>query len=296
MTTISTVPGTDETGARPARYLPALARSIPIGVWLAGVVFAFFVIAAIVPGALETHDPYAISLTQTYQHPSASHLLGTDNLGRDEYSRIIEGTRQSLLIGFGATAIAVVLAVLLGLLAGLGGKYADLAVGRLLEVLFAFPVLFLALLVVSVAGTNLTTEIVAVGLGTTAGYARMLRGQVLAVRDAGYVEAARAVGHPYRRIVWQHILPNATRPLVALFTLGVGAAVIWASGLDFLGLGVPPPAPQWGALLDAGKDYITTAWWLEVIPGTAIVLLALAVTVIGRHLQARIEGRVVTER
>lgn len=283
--------------ARPARaaYLRALARTVPPGIWLAAAVVVLLLLAGIAPGIFETQDPYAVNLSQAYQGPSPGHLLGTDNLGRDEFSRLVAGTRLSLLIGFGATAISVLLAAVLGVLAGLGGRYADLAVSRFLEVLFGFPVLFLALLVVSASGASVTTEILAIGLGTTAGYARMLRGQILSVRDAGYIEAARAVGHPYRRIVWQHILPNAVRPLVALFTLGVGTAVIWASGLSFLGLGVPPPSPEWGALLDAGKEYITTAWWLEVAPGTAVVLLALSVTVLGRHLQARLEGRIRTE-
>jgi peptide/nickel transport system permease protein len=123
----------------------------------------------------------------------------------------------------------------------------------------------------------------------------MLRGQLISVRDTGYVESARVVGHPFGKIVRQHILPNAIRPLVALYTLGVGQAVIWASGLSFLGLGVPPPSPEWGALLDSGRDYVTAAWWLEVMPGLAIVILALSVTVIGRHLQARLEGRIRVE-
>ncbi|HEY1700640.1 MAG TPA: ABC transporter permease [Trebonia sp.] len=282
---------------RPARsaYLRGFARTVPPGIWLAGIVVVLLLLAGIAPGLFETQNPYAVSLSQAYQGPSPHHLLGTDNLGRDEFSRMVAGTRLSLLIGFGATAIGVVAATVLGILAGLGGKFADLVVSRFLEVLFGYPVLFLALLVVSVSGANLTTEILAVGIGTTAGYARMLRGQILSVRNAGYIEAARAVGHPYRKIIWQHILPNAVRPLVALFTLGVGSAVIWASGLSFLGLGVPPPSPEWGALLDAGKEYITTAWWLEIAPGAAVVLLALSVTVLGRHLQDRLEGRIRTQ-
>jgi peptide/nickel transport system permease protein len=282
---------------RPSRvaYARAFARSVPIGVWLAGVILLLFLIAAVAPGVFETHSPYATNVLQTYRAPSTAHLFGTDQLGRDLFSRVVAGTRESLLIGFGATGIAVGFAILLGGIAGLGGRWADLVISRFLEVLFAFPVLFLALLVVTVSGAGVGTEILAVGIGSIAGYARMLRGQLIAVRQAAYVEAARAVGHPYHAVVWRHILPNAIRPLVALFTLGVGGAVIWASGMAFLGLGVPPPSPEWGALLDAGKDYITTAWWLEVIPGTVIVLLALSVTVIGRHLQARLEGRIRTE-
>lgn len=273
------------------KYLRAVARSIPAGVWVSIVFLTLFVIAAIAPSVLETANPYSQDLTDTLQAPSASHLFGTDQLGRDLYSRVIAGTGQSLVIGFVATALAVLAAIVLGLIAGLGGKWADAAVSRLLEVLFAFPILLLALLIVAVFGNSPQTQIAAVAIGTAPGYARMLRGQLVSVRDAGYVEAARVVGHPSGRIVWQHILPNAIRPLVALYTLGVGQAVIWASGLSFLGLGVAPPSPEWGALLDSGKDYVTGAWWLEVAPGLAIVVLALSVTVIGRHLQERLEGR-----
>ncbi len=275
-----------------AAFLRALARSIPAGVWVSSFALLLFLIAAIAPELLQTHNPYAQDLGATLQAPSSSHLFGTDQLGRDLYSRVIEGTRQSLVIGFSATALAVAAAIVLGLIAGLGGKLADGVVSRLLEVLFAFPVLLLALLVVSVFGNSPETLIAAVAIGTAPGYARMLRGQLVSVRDAGYVEAARVVGHSSGRVVSQHILPNAIRPLVALYTLGVGQAVIWASGLSFLGLGVAPPSPEWGALLESGKDYVTGAWWLEVAPGAVIVVLALSVTVIGRHLQDRLEGRI----
>lgn len=277
------------------RYARAFARSVPLGTWLSAFVLVLFLIAAVAPGVLETHDPFAQNLGDTLQAPSPSHLFGTDQLGRDLYSRVVQGTGQSLVIGFLATAIAVAAAIVLGLIAGLGGRWADAIVSRLLEVLFAFPILLLALLIVAVFGNSPGTQIAAVAIGTAPGYARMLRGQLVSVRDAGYVEAARVVGHPFRRIVWQHILPNAIRPLVALYTLGVGQAVIWASGLSFLGLGVAPPSPEWGALLNSGKDYITAAWWLEVAPGFVIVVLALAVTVIGRHLQERLEGRIRLE-
>lgn len=276
-------------------YLRALARSIPFGVWLSSLALLWFVIAAVAPGVFQTHDPFAQSLGETLQSPSAAHYFGTDQLGRDLFSRVVAGTQQSLVIGFAATALAVLAAIVLGLIAGLGGRFADAVVSRLLEVLFAFPVLLLALLVVSVFGNSPSTLIAAVAIGTAPGYARMLRGQLVSVRDAGYVEAARVVGHSSGKVVWQHILPNAIRPLVALYTLGVGQAVIWASGLSFLGLGVAPPSPEWGALLDSGKDYVVGAWWLEVAPGAVIVVLALAVTVIGRHLQERLEGRIRVE-
>ncbi|MDX6655167.1 MAG: peptide/nickel transport system permease protein, partial [Solirubrobacterales bacterium] len=261
--------------------IPEWVRTIRPGVALAGLVVAFFVVAMIVPSLLTGQDPYAVNLEQTLQSPSWAHIMGTDQSGRDLYARIIYGARESLLIGLGATALGMAVAILLGVLAGLGNKWVDGIISRGVEVMFAFPILLLALLFVAVFGPSVTTEIVAVGLGTAPGYARMVRGQVLSVRDSGYVEAARALGHPYASIVRRHIFPNAMRPLVVVMTLGVGQSIVWASGIAFLGLGVPPPSPEWGALLNAGRNYITQAWWLEVMPGVAIVLFSLSLTTLG---------------
>jgi peptide/nickel transport system permease protein len=274
----------------PHQVLAEWVRGIRPGVFLAGLVVAFFVVAMIVPSLLTSQDPYAVNLEQTLQAPSWAHIMGTDQSGRDLFARIIYGARESLLIGLGATALGMAVAITLGVLAGLGNKWVDGIISRGVEVMFAFPILLLALLFVAVFGPSVTTEIVAVGLGTAPGYARMVRGQVLSVRDSGYVEAARALGHPYGSIVRRHIFPNAMRPLVVVMTLGVGQSIVWASGIAFLGLGVPPPSPEWGALLNAGRNYITQAWWLEVMPGVAIVFFSLSLTTLGRHLQQRLEG------
>jgi peptide/nickel transport system permease protein len=277
-------------GAAGSLALPAWAHRLRPGVIAAGVVLAFFLIAVVAPSLPARQSPYAINLSATLQAPSLHHLLGTDQSGRDLFARIVYGARESLLIGLGATALSMSIAVVLGVVAGLSGGLVDGAINRGIEVLFAFPVLLLALLFVAVFGPSATTEIVAVGLGTAPGYARMIRGQVRAVRGSAYVEAAQALGHPFFRIVRRHIFPNAMRPLVVLVTLGVGQSIVWASGLAFLGLGVPPPAPEWGALLDAGRNYVTQAWWVEVMPGVAIVLFALSLTAIGRHIQKELEG------
>lgn len=269
----------------------ALARSVPAGVYLAAAIILLYVLAAMAPGLLQTHAPFRTDLGATLQSPSLAHLFGTDQSGRDLYSRVIEGTRQSLAIGVGATTLSMTLALVFGVSAGLAGGAVDGAISRFLEVLFAFPNLFLGLLLITVFEATTTTLIIAVGVGTAPGYARMIRGQFLTVKHAGYVEAARALGHPYWRIVRRHIFPNAMRPLVAMITLGLGQSIVWASSLAFLGLGVAPPSPEWGALLDAGRQYVTRAWWLEVMPGLAIIAFALSVTTIGRYLQQRLEGR-----
>lgn len=265
-------------------------RGVRPGLALAFAIVGFFVVSALLPALLAPYDPFDVNLRDALQAPTLAHPLGTDQSGRDVLSRVIYGARESLYIGLAATALSLVIALVLGVAAGLSGKFTDGVINRFIEVLFAFPVLLLALLFVTVFGAGTTTLIVAVGVGTAPGYARMIRGQVLAVKNSGYVEAAGALGHSYPRIVRRHILPNAMRPLVVLLTLGVGQAIVWASGLAFLGLGVAPPSPEWGAQLDAGRTYITQAWWLEVMPGLAIVSFALALTAIGRWIQQRLEG------
>lgn len=292
--TVLTGSETDSEPALPPATLQKRRRSrlrrVPLTVWIAGLFAVLLLIASLAPSVLATHDPRAINLAQPLQPPSWQHLLGTDQSGRDLYSRIVHGTAESLLIGFGAAGVGVGLAVIFGSWAGLGGRRADAAIGRGLEVLFAFPTLLLAMVFIAVYGPSASTLILAVGVGTAPGYTRMVRGQVLAVRRAGYVQAAQALGHSPQRILRQHILPNALRPLLAVLTLGIGQAIVWASALAFLGFGVAPPAPEWGALLEAGRPYITEAWWLEIIPGLAVLATALTAAVLGKHLESTMEG------
>lgn len=274
----------------PIRTRPQVRLSrLPWGLYAAGLLVVLLAVAAVAPQLLATHDPYALAYDDALQGPSFAHWFGTDESGRDLYSRVIFGTRESLLIGLGAAIVGIVLAVLLGSIAALAVKPAAVVVDRFVEVMFAFPTLLLALLLIAIAGPSALTAIFAVGLGTAPGYARMIRGQILAAKGSPYVEAATALGHSRPRIVRAHILPNALRPLVAVFALAVGQSIVWASGLSFLGLGVAPPSSEWGALLDAGRPYITQAGWLEVIPGLVIVAVALAATTIGRHLQSYLE-------
>lgn len=268
-------------------------RSMPLprlGTVLASVVVILVAAAALAPGLLTDRSPTAIDLGATLQGPSWAHPFGTDDAGRDLLTRVIHGSRQSLGIGLGATGLAFLIAVVLGFTAALARGLVDGVITRVIEVAFAFPALLLALLVIAVRGPSLYTEIIAVGIGSAPGYARMIRGQVLAVRQAGFIEAASALGHPRFTVIRRHLFPNAMRPLVAVVTLGVGQSIVWASGLSFLGLGVPPPSSEWGALLDAGRVHITTSWWLEILPGLVIVLVALSVTALGRTLQNRLGG------
>lgn len=266
-------------------------RRIRLGASLAIGFLTLVIVAALVPQLFAHGDPLAIVPRDAFHPPGWAHWFGTDQSGRDIYSRVIHGARLSLFVGLAATALAMSIAIVLGLLGGLGGLRTDRGVGWLLEVLFAFPSLVLALLFVAIFGSGIGPLIIATGLGAAPGYARMVRGQVLAVRNAGYIEAARALGHPTRRIIWRQLLPNAMRPLIVTLTMGVGQAIVWASALSFLGLGARPPTPEWGTMLSMGRDFIANAWWLTLFPGLFIVLTTLSTTVAGRYLQQRLEGR-----
>ncbi|MFG2222782.1 ABC transporter permease [Streptomyces sp. NPDC048644] len=274
----------------PAQAEPRVRRIRP-GLIAAGVFLALVVLAALAPGLLTTYAPDAIRPADFFQPPSAAHWFGTDQNGRDVYTRLVHGAGQSLLIGLGATAISLTLGITLGLTAALGGRRADFAVGRVLEVLFAFPGLLLALLFIAVFGTGAVTAAVAVGIGEAAGYARLIRAQATTVVRSGYVEAARGLGHPPLRVVRRTVLPNVLRPLAALATLGIGQSVVWASSLSFLGLGAQPPAAEWGAMLADGRTFLQYAWWTSFFPGLFIVLTTLSTTVLGRRLQAWLDAR-----
>lgn len=264
-----------------------------VSLWLSLLVVALVAVAALAPGVLTRQDPLEIHLDLSFAAPSADHLFGTDQSGRDVLARVVHGARQSVLIGLGATAVGILGALLLGLVSGLGPRAVDGGVQRLVEVLYAFPGLLLGLVLITVFGNGTATQVIAVGVASLPGYTRMVRGQVLAVRGAPYVEAARALGHHPASVVARTILPNALRPLVVLVTLGIGQAIVWAAALGFLGLGVQPPAPEWGAMLNAGRNYLQQAWWLDFFPGAVIIVFTLAVTVLGRHLRSLTEpGRV----
>ncbi|MFT4044671.1 MAG: ABC transporter permease [Gordonia sp. (in: high G+C Gram-positive bacteria)] len=263
---------------------------IPPSVVLSGAALLLIAIAVVLPQFLATHSPFDVDLTSPLAAPSGQHWLGTDSVGRDLYSRIIWGARPSILIGLGAMAVSLGIGTTLGFIAALAPRWICAPVNRFVDILLAFPVLLLSLLFVALLGPSVTSLVIAVGIGSAPGYARLVRAAALGVRRSAYVEAARALGHDPRTIFIRHIFPNAFRPLVALVTLGVGQSVVWASGLSFLGLGVAPPSPEWGALLNSGKADITTAWWLEVMPGLAIVITALAFTLLGRYIQDRTEG------
>jgi peptide/nickel transport system permease protein len=253
---------------------------------LAAAAALVMVVAVVRPEVLAAGDPNAIDPRAGFAHPGAAHWLGTDESGRDVWTRLVHGAGASLGIGAAATGIGVGAGLVLGFAAGLGPRWLDAAVSRVLEVLFALPTLVLALLLVAVLGAGVEASVLAVGAATAPGYARMLRARVRSVASSGYVEAARLEGHGPARVLLRHVVPNTLWPLVSVATLGIGQAVVWVCALSFLGLGALPPSPEWGAMLNAGRVYIDSAWWLTVFPGLAITVTAAALTVLGRRIGA----------
>jgi peptide/nickel transport system permease protein len=230
-------------------------------------------------------DPEAVDPDAILMAPDATHWFGTDELGRDLFSRVIYGTSQSLTIGVGATLIASIGGIVLGTLAALAPRLIARPLLRLIDILLAFPEILLALLVIAVLGRGPTNTLLAVGLSSIAGYARLIRSQVLQVKLSGYVEHAIALGEPPWTIISQHIVPNSIRPLLILATIGVGSSLLSASALSFLGLGVVPPAAEWGALLANGRNFLDIAPWTSLLPATVVAVAVISITLLGRRLQ-----------
>ncbi len=271
---------------RDAAHAERLPRRFTLGTSgiLAGLALTVMLVAVLWPSLLAPGNPLAIAPADAFLSPSFAHPFGTDESGRDLYTRVVHGTSASAGIGLAATGIGIGAGLVLGFAAGLGPRWLDGVLGRIIEVLFALPTLVMALLLVAVIGPGPVGSIAAIGAATAPGYARILRSRVRSVARSDYVEYARLEGTHGVRLFLRHIAPNTLWPLVAVATLGVGQAIVWVSALSFLGLGSLPPSPEWGAMLNAGRVYIMTAWWMTVFPGLAIVATATALTVMGRRL------------
>ncbi|WP_182169420.1 ABC transporter permease [Flaviflexus equikiangi] len=264
------------------------ARRVNLGAWLSLAYLLVLLIAAIAPSLIAPGDPLAVAPADGFAAPSLEHWFGTDESGRDTFRRVVHGTRDSLIIGVAATGVGVVLAMILGIGAALGPRWVDFGANRLIEVLFALPGVVLALLLITVLGPGVVTSTLAVGVAAAPGYARMIRAQTVTIASSGYVEADRALGRTPGQILRRRIFPNLVAPLFVIATLGVGQGVVWASALSYLGLGVSPPSPEWGAMMNAGRTYLTSsAWWLTLFPGLAIILTAVSTTALSRAIAAR---------
>lgn len=241
-------------------------------------------VAIVAPGVIAPGDPLGVSPADGFRPPSLAHPFGTDESGRDVLTRVVHGAGASAGIGIAATAIGIGLGVIIGFASGLGPRLVDQALTRVVEVLYALPTLVMALLFVAVLGAGPTSSVLAIGLATAPGYARVIRARVRQVAMSDYVAYARHEGLSAPRAFVRHVLPNTLWPLAALVTLGVGQAIVWVSALSFLGLGAEPPSPEWGSMLNAGRVYLATAWWMTFFPGLAIIVTATALTALGRAL------------
>ena len=258
-----------------------------------GLVVVAAIVLAVAAPALAPGDPIKNSLLDRLTSPTwgREHPLGTDTLGRDVASRLLHGARVSLVVGFSAVGLAGIVGVGLGLVSGWYRGWLDDVLMRLGDVQLAFPVLVLAVAVLAVLGASVLNLILVLGVTGWITYARIVRGEVLALRERDFVAAARALGAGDGWILRRHLLPNVLPPITVVATFSVARTIIAEASLSFLGLGIPAPAPSWGSMLDEGRIYITTAWWLALFPGLAILLLVLGINLVGDWLRDALDPR-----
>jgi peptide/nickel transport system permease protein len=254
------------------------------------IVVAFIALALFAPW-IAPHDPIATSWGAIRKAPSAEHWFGTDEIGRDVLSRVIWGTRASLLAGVISVSISLMIGIPIGLAAGFFGGALDAAISRVTDAFLACPFLILAIALAAFLGPSLTNAMIAIGISAAPIFVRLTRAQVLNTKEEDYIEAARAVGNSPLRIALRHILPNVTAPLMVQATLAIAAAVIAEASLSFLGLGQQPPAPSWGSMLNTAKNYIDNAPWMAIWPGLSIFLLVLAFNILGDGLRDALDPR-----
>ena len=240
---------------------------------------------------LAPYDPIRVDPAAALSRPGGEHPLGTDQYGRDILSRVMVGARLSLLTGLGAVAIALGAGLVLGLLSGVLGGWTDLLFMRLVDIMLAFPSILMALVVVAVLGQGTVNVMVAVGVSLVPTFVRLVRGDVLTVKENVYVEAARALGCGAGRLAWRHVLPNVVAPVIVLSTVAIAWSIILGASLSFLGLGPRPPIPEWGIDLSNGRSYLLRAWWISSVPGVCIILTVVAVNLVGDALRDELDPR-----
>jgi peptide/nickel transport system permease protein len=237
------------------------------------------------------YDPNEINLKMVLSAPSASHLCGTDQLGRDVLSRMIWGARISLKVGFVATGIAILIGAILGAVAGYYGRWIDAVTMRFVDIMLCFPTFFLILAVIALLEPSIWNIMIIIGLTGWMGITRLVRADFISLKERDFVLAARAIGASDSRIIFIHILPNAMASVLVAATLGVAGAILTESALSFLGIGVQPPTPSWGNILTAGKDNIDIAWWLSLYPGLAILITVLGYNLLGEGIRDSLDPR-----
>ena len=271
-----------ETFARFTHHRGAAIGAVLLIVWSLIAIFA---------PLIAPYDP-ADLVSRARQAPSAEHWLGTDMLGRDMLSRVIYGSRVSIMLGLISVALGGIPGVFLGLLAGYFGGWVDTMISRFIDALLAFPSILLALIVIASLGPSIQNMMIAVGIATLPEYVRLVRGCVLAVKEQAYVEAARLVGNSHMRTMFRHVLVNVNAPIVVLATLQVGNAILIGAGLSFLGLGAQPPTPEWGLMSAEGRVILQRAWWISTFPGLAILSVVVAANLVGDGLRSALDPKI----
>jgi peptide/nickel transport system permease protein len=254
------------------------------------IIIIVFLIAIFAP-FLSPYDPGKTDVSLKLKPPSFQHYLGTDQLGRDVFSRMLYGSQISLSVGFVAVGISILIGILIGAIAGYKGGWVDSLLMRFVDIMLSFPSFFLILTVVAILRPNIYNVMIVIGITSWEGTARFVRAEFLSLRERDYVQAARALGVKDRRIIFRHILPNALAPVFVTASLGVASAILVEAGLSFLGFGVQPPAPSWGNILTEGRTYIFDAWWLTVFPGLAILITVLSFNLFGEGLRDALDPR-----
>jgi peptide/nickel transport system permease protein len=273
------------------RFLWRLFRTKPLGA-AGAVIFALFLFCGVFADLLAPYGYNQISPINRLKPPSWQFPFGTDNLGRDMLSRCLYGAQLSVIIGFCAAALGTAISILIGVVSGYIGGKTDLVAQRFVDAWMSFPDLVILIVVVSVVGPGMPQIIVVLGLFFGIGGSRIIRGAVVQVRENMYVHAAQSVGASTGRILWRHILPNVLPPVIVLFTTRVGAAILAESGLSFLGIGVPPPAPTWGGMLSgSGRTFMYQAPWLALMPGLCLTVVVYAINVFGDALRDLLDPR-----
>lgn len=268
-----------------------LKRNKPAMVGLA--ILTILILLAVFAGVIADYDTVVIkqNLPERLQGPSAKHILGTDEFGRDIFARLIHGARVSLRVGIIAVGIAIAIGGTLGAIAGYYGGVLDNVIMRIMDVFLAVPSILLSISIVSALGPDLINLMISIGISSVPSYARIVRASVLSIRDQEFVEAAKAIGANDTRIIMKHIIPNALAPVIVQATLGVAGAILSTAGLSFIGLGIQPPAPEWGAMLAGGRQYLRYAWHVTAFPGIAIMLTILSLNLLGDGLRDALDPR-----
>lgn len=258
---------------------------------IGGSFIVFFIVVSILAPFLAPYDPIQQNMSNKLQPPSGEHWFGTDNFGRDIFSRVLHGTGLTLFVGFFSVAIGATIGGLLGIISGYYGGKTDSILMRIMDIFLAFPGILLALAIVSVLGGSLLNVILAVSISSIPVFARIVRASTLSVKKLEYIDAMRALGASDRRIIFKHIFPNITSPLMVQATLNIATAILSASGLSFLGLGAQPPTPEWGAMLSDGRNFMFNAPHVALFPGLAIVIVVLAFNLLGDGLRDALDPK-----